>query len=160
MPELKKVPVILSVLIKQVQKVMDLSTGNEDTTINVDYSKLTIPDYDSEEYGGTIEEFYAALAKSAEELVSPVQKRIDALLKFATAENYQNAKTSALATGNFLTSDLKGRIVQVMRGNQAFVELSAKECFERWKIGFMAKKAGAIKVLDLAKTMGEFGDDL
>jgi hypothetical protein len=40
------------------------------------------------------------------------------------------------------------------------VDLSAKDCFERWKAGYLAKKAGALKILDVAKSLGDFGDDL
>lgn len=157
---LKKQPEVLVQDLKQVQKVMDLATGSEDATITVVCKRYAAPVYDEKEYGGTEAEFEAALFKAATELVQPVSKQIESFLYRATQDSYQAGKTEALAAGNFLTSDLKGRIVQVMRGNQAFVDLTAKECFERWKAGYAAKKAGATKVLETAKALGDFGDDL
>jgi hypothetical protein len=144
----------------QQQKVMDLESGREDATIEVKMTKYTAPEYDSAKYDLTEEEFNAAVMEKAAELIQPASARLAAFLNYATSASYQAGKAAALATGNYLSSDLKARIVQVMRGNQSFVDLSAKDCFERWKAGYLAKKAGALKILDVAKSLGDFGDDL
>lgn len=157
---LTKNPEIVVTDLAQTQKVMDLANGNEDASIEIKQKKFAAPAYDAEIYGGTEDEFNEALLTAASEIVSPAASRITALLSFATSQSYQAAKTEALSKGEYLTSDLRARIVQVMRGNKDFVDVSASDCFKRWKAGFAAKKTGAVKILDMAKTMGEFGDDL
>lgn len=151
---------ILKTVLKQKQKVMDLETGNEGAEIELVYPKYLAPEYDATKFPGTAEEFEKAVLENAMALVSPISEQIKSFLNYATSAGYQTAKTAALATGNYLSSDLKARIIQVMRGNQAFAELPAKECYDRWKAGFMAKKVGAFKVLETAKALGDFGDDL
>lgn len=152
---------IITQTTKQQQKVMDLETGKEDATIEVVMTKYIAPEYDATKFSPlTASEFESVLAERSAELIQPVSAQIAAFLNAATSASYQAGKTAALATGNYLTAELKARIIQVMRGNQAFVELSAKDCFERWKAGFMAKKTGAFKVLETAKALGDFGDDL
>lgn len=155
MPLSKAVSIIVTD-VSQTQKVMDLATGNEDAQITVAQKRYFAPEYDAKEYGGTPEEFSQAVLEAASELVTPQAKQIQALLNYATSQSYQEGKAAALATGNFLTQDLKARIVQVMRGNQAFVDDSASDCFKKWKVAFAEKKAGAIKILDIAKTIGDF----
>lgn len=158
-PETAKieVPQIFITSLKPKQKVLNLADGAE-AEIEVISKKYEAPAY-SEKYG-TVEQFEKALFHEAAKLVQPVGKQIDAFLKMATAESYQAGKAEALAKGDYLTSELRGKIVQVMRGNQAFVDLSAKDCFDRWMAGYLAKKPGAYKVLDTAKALGDFGDDL
>jgi hypothetical protein len=155
-----KVVSIKATVTKQQQKVMDLESGKEDATIEVSMTKYTAPEYDATTFDGTEAEFNEAVITAASELIQPPAARLAAFLNYATSASYQAGKAAALATGNFLTSDLKARIVQVMRGNQAFVDMSAKDCFERWKTGYLAKKTGALKILDVAKSLGDFGDDL
>lgn len=154
---LKAVEIVVSD-VSQTIKVMDLKTGNEEFGLVVKQSKFAAPVYSVEEYGGTPELFEEALFAAACQLVSPRPKQIDALLYRATQESYQSGKSAALATGEFCTQDLKQKIVQVMRGNAHYVENSASECFSKWKAGFAAKKPGALKILDLAKSFGDFGD--
>lgn len=156
---LTKTPVITVTAVSLNQKVMDLATGNEDATVTINQQKYSAPEYDAEVYGGTVEEFNDAVYAAALEVVSPVTKRTDALLYRATQESYQSGKAAALSGGNFLTQDLKTRIVQVLRGNQAYADAKASDAFLAWKTAFMAKKAGAIKVLDIAKTIGDFDLD-
>lgn len=150
-------PTIIATAIAQTQKVMNLDNGDEDATIKLAMTRYSFKPYDpKDETHGTPEQYYGVLFTAAAELIQPVEKQIDALLYRATQDSYQAGKTAALATGNFLSSDLKAKIVQVMRGNQAFAEMSAKECFDYWKDGFSAKKPGAVKVLDTAKALGDF----
>lgn len=160
MPE---TPSIKVTEVTQSQKVLDLATGDEEAIIKVKQNKYEVPAYDSK--FGTTQEFETALFTAAAELIQPKSKQIEALLYRATQDSYQAGKIAAMATGNYLTSDLKAKIVQVMRGNQAFVDLSAKECYERWKSGYMGArgdgpKAGATKVLATAKDLGDGTDEL
>lgn len=157
---LTKNPTILIQTLKQKQKVMDLETGDESAEIELVYDKYVAPEYSAKEYGGSEALFLDALLIAASELVQPVSKQIDAFLTKRQSDNYQVAKAKALSGGNFLTADLKGKIVQVMKGNQAFVDMNAADCFKRWKDGYKAQKAGAFKVLETAKALGDFGDDL
>lgn len=153
--------VILTQALKQQQKVMDLESGKEDATIDVVMTKYIAPDYDSAKFAPLSEqEFEESLFETARSLVQPVAAQIQAFLIKATSDSYQAGKATALAGGDYVTSELKAKIVQVMRGNQNFVDISAKDCFERWKAGYLAKKPGATKVLDTAKALGDFGDDL
>lgn len=154
--ELKKAVEITKQELKQVQKVMDLETGNEDATITIVQTKFVAPAYSEEVYGGTEELFNAELFKAATALIQPISKQVDAMLYRATQDSYQSGKDAALKGGNFLTQDLRGKIVQVMRGSQAFADLSAKDALDYWKKGYMDKKPGAVKVLQTAQALGGF----
>lgn len=137
--------------LEQSPKVLDLTTGAE-TTVKISqdkYSFATIPE------GVDEETFYKDALSEAASLVGSAKDQAVALLAYATSQSYQDGKVKAMASGNYLTSGLKAQIVQVMRGNQAFVDLSAKECFDRWTAGYIAKKPGAAKVLETAKALGE-----
>lgn len=152
---------ILTQVLKQQQKVMDLKSGKEDATIDVVMTKYIAPEYDAKKFEPLSEsEFEESLFEAARSLIEPVADQIQAFLIKATSDSYQAGKAAALAGGDYVTSDLKAKIVQVMRGNQNFTDISAKDCFERWKAGYLAKKPGATKVLDTAKALGDFGNDL
>lgn len=152
---------IINQILKQKQKVLDLETGDDSAEIELVYSKYVSPEYDSAKFSPlTEDEFNAVLLEKAGELISPISNQISAFLAKAQSDGYQAAKQTALSKGNYLTADLKAKIVQVMRGNQAFVELTAADCYKRWRDGYTAKKPGAFKVLETAKALGDFGDDL
>lgn len=156
---LKKTPTItVTPVTFQQSGLMNLANG-EDATISISQTKYFAPEYDEAEYGGTKDEFDSAVYEAALEVVWPTAKRTEALLSKATSDSYQAGKTAALATGNYLTQDLKQRIVQVLRSNQAYADAKASDAFNAWKTAFLAKKAGAVKVLDIAKTIGEFDLD-
>jgi hypothetical protein len=155
MAGLKKVPEIIVMAVSQKQTVMDLETGDEKAEITVAQKRFFAPEYSEKEYGGTEELFEAALFNAATELVSPRSKQIDALLYRATQESYQAGKAVALSAGNYLTKDLAKRIVNIMQGNVAFVDVSASDCLKRWKEGYKAQKPGAIKMLETAKAIGD-----
>lgn len=148
------------------QKVFDLAI-NEESEITVESVRYEAPAYDAKVGGwkngetlvtGTAEEFEAGLLAAASALIQPVSKQIEAFLYRATQESYQDGKTKALSTGNYLTQDLRGKIVQIMRGNNTYADMKATDCFDRWKTGYLAGKPGAIKVLTMAQDFGEFGD--
>lgn len=151
---------VIEQVVKQSQKVLNLETG-EDTQITVVQTKYIAPSYEPKY--GTEAEFETALFDAASSLMGTNAKRIDAFLYRATQDSYQAGKTAALSAGKFLTSDLKARIIQVMRGNVAFAEASAKDCYDRWVSGYLGTrgegaKNGATKVLRAAEDMGDFGD--
>jgi hypothetical protein len=147
-------PTIQIQKITQTQKVTDLATGVDDFPIELKYEKYTLPSYDPK--FGTENQFLAGLFTAVQNLVADKTTQLEALLYRATQDSYQNGKAAALSTGEYLTSELKAKIVQVMKSNQAFMELTAKECVDKWKAGFIAKKPGALKILDTAKALGDF----
>lgn len=55
---------------------------------------------------------------------------------------------------------LRSRIVAVMRMNKSLARVSAKECFDRWKAGYLAIRPGAVTVLDRAKLLRDDSYDL
>ena len=66
----------------------------------------------------------------------------------------------ALAGGDYVTAELKAAIVQLLRGNQNFVDFNAKECFERWQGAMLdtanpKRQAGARRLLVTAKNVAE-----
>jgi len=131
------------------QKVMNLDT-NEETEITVTSQRFEAPDYDEALYAST-EEFETDLLHTVMALVTPKAKQIEAFLKYATSESYQSGKSAALATGNFMSSELRGRLVQIMRGNNAFAEMSASDAYKYWLNGYKEKKPGALKLLKTAQ---------
>jgi hypothetical protein len=48
----------------------------------------------------------------------------------------------------------------VIRRSEKFVALSATECFNRWKEGYLAQTAGAVKVREDARKLGDLDPDL
>lgn len=147
---------ITSTILKQTQKWLNLETGVDDESVEITQTKYAAPTYSEKEYGGTEELFKQELLSAAQLLIQPIDRQIDALLYRATQDSYQAGKEVAMSKGNFLTPDLRGKIVQVMRGSQAFADMSAKEALEYWKAGYMAKKPGALKVLQTAQALGGF----
>lgn len=146
-------PLVLKVTdLKPKQKVLNLET-NEDAEIEVISQRFELPKYDAAVHG-TRADFARSAMLAASALVQPVEQQIDALLYRATQNSYQAGKATALASGNFLTQDLRTNIVQIMKGNNAYADFSASECFNKWKAGFAEKKPGAIKVLTMAQDMG------
>lgn len=138
--------------LKPQQPVLNLDT-NEDVKITVESKRYELPKYDSKIHG-TKEQFVAAAMKAAQVLVHPVEKQIDALLYRATQESYQAGKAAALATGNYLTQDLRTNIAVIMQANVAYADLKASDCVVKWREGHKAGKAGAAKILAMAQAMG------
>lgn len=129
---------------KQKQTVLDLKT-NEDAEIVVITKKIV---WKAEV---TAEQKIRVL----HELVSPVEKRVEALEKFFASESYNASKNDALSKGDFLTQALKSKLVQRLQMNPVFEEMGAREIYNRWLKGFQEKKPGAIKVLAEAKAAME-----
>lgn len=133
--------------LKQSQTVLNLDTL-DDGSITLVYKK-----FDRNEKAPITAQLAAAM-----KLVGSDEKRVEALLKYATSEEYQNAKTKSLAAGNFLTTQLKSRIVGIMQTLPQFDDVKAADCYARWLAGYKAKKESAIKLLDRAKASEEFAD--
>lgn len=156
--QLTKSPVITATVLKPKQKVLNTDTG-ETVDIEIVQTKYTAPSYNEKEYGGTPELFEAAVYEAARSLMPNKAAELQAFLTAATSASYQSGKLAAMAAGPYLGPDLKAKIVQVMKGNQAFADITASECFDRWLAGFKAKKSGAFDVLTKAKSLfGDFGD--
>lgn len=134
------------------QNVLNLET-NEEEKIVVSSNRYELPKYDDKIHG-TKDEYWTAAMVAAQALVNPAEKQIDALLYRATQDSYQAGKATALSAGKFLTQDLKTNIVQIMRGNNAYADMSASDCFAKWKAGYKEQKAGAVKILTMAQDMG------
>lgn len=134
------------------QSVLNLET-NEEEKIVVSSVRYELPKYDSVVHGSP-EEFLNSAMAAAQLLVNPVEKQVDALLYRATQDSYQSGKLAALSAGKYLTQDLRTNIVQIMRGNNAYADMSASDCFVKWKSGYKEQKPGAIKVLTMAQDMG------
>lgn len=47
------------------------------------------------------------------------------------------------------------KTVLVMRQHKPLANLSAKECFDRWRAGYLAERPGAAKLLETAKRLEE-----
>jgi hypothetical protein len=154
-----EIPVILVSEMRPKQAVTDLVSG-KDTNIEVAYSKFSVPVFDAAKHGDDEEKFWGHLFVAARKLVTPVSVQVEALLYRATQDSYQAGKTKALATGDFLTSELRAKIVAVMRGYASYADLSAKDAYERWTDGFRAAKPGALKILVTAKALTGSGEDL
>lgn len=147
--EVKKMNVaIKAVELKQKQSVMDLETGR-DADIELVYSRFVAPEWDGKT--GTEEEHEKALLSEAAKLVPGAMAKVNAFITFAASQSYQNAKREALAKGNYLTQELRSKIVVFMRSMEQFADLSAKDCFERWKAGYLAGKPAAKKILSIVQ---------
>ena len=142
---------LVETLLKQKQSFLNLDSG-EDDEITVTTKKYTVPD------GMDV----AAAMKQAQTLVQPVERQLAALLKFAESESYQESKNSALTKGNYLTSGIKSKLVQILQTSDTFANMKAKDVFERWYTGYKSadvkKKAAANKVLDRARASEEYDD--
>lgn len=143
------VPAVESTELKPKQTVLNLDTFvEEDVT-------LSYPRY-SLNKKATVQEQLKELLK----LATPEEKRVQALLYGLNNWEYTEAKTRALAADgkNYLTTQLRSKISQVMGQLEAYEALSAKECFERWLAAYKIKKPSAIKLLERIKATEEFGD--
>lgn len=162
--------------LKPKQNVLDLET-NEDAAIEVKSVRYEAPVFQTgktpESTGwtctidgkpqfvpGTAEEFEQALYNAAEALIQPRSKQIEAFLYRATQESYQAGKAAALAAGNYLTQDLRKRIVSIMSMMNAYAEVSASDCYKRWLSGYKEGKPGALKLLKMAQDQTDEVDDL
>jgi hypothetical protein len=134
-------------LVKQTQKCLNLDT-QEDADITVVTKK----------YGVPLGMEPSTALKLASGLFANQQALIAALLKRAEQISYQESKDAALASGNFLSSQLKSKIVGIMSSSDSFAEVSAKECFARWLAGYKDGKKSAVTLLERAKASEEFSD--
>ena len=71
-------------------------------------------------------------------------------------EQFENQKLTEVIDG--IDGDLRSKIVKIMRMNKALAKISARECFERWKAGYMEQRTGALKILERAITIRNMPD--
>lgn len=76
--------------------------------------------------------------------------QIDALCAALKSQSYQVAKATAMGD-KYLDSNLRTRIVTIMKGTEQFGSLTAGECYERWVSGYKLKKPGAMRILEQAQ---------
>ena len=151
MTEQKNVEPLLITDLKQSQTVLDLDT-QADASITLIYKKYDVnPE-------APIDKVLTALNR----VVSPEQKRAEALARYATSEGYQTAKAAALAKGNYLTTQLRSKITARMQLVDAYSELSASDCFKKWLTAYKDTtntkgNASAKKLLELVKAEEDFG---
>jgi len=137
---------------KQKQNVLNLDT-NDDSEIAVITKKIVWLPFVSEDGKVSTESTTAQKMAALETLISPEEKKVIALERFYTSETYNESKAAALASGNFLTQQLRSAIVGLMQQNANFSELSAKDCFDRWSKGYKDGKAGPKQYLEQAKKL-------
>lgn len=125
--------------------VLNLETGADDN-LEIKQKKWVLRKYD-ESKDGPRDQFLKLALGEAVKLVQPIERQIDALLTFATAQSYQEGRAAALAKGNFLVPELRRKIVDFMRTMPKFAELKATAAFDLWKEGYKAKKPGAMRIL-------------
>lgn len=130
--------------VKQPQTVTDLDSG-ADSKITVEYQRYVLNPKSTSTVDEQLEE---ALA-----LVQPKDNQVDALLKYATNASYTAGKNAALAGGNYLTPELRRKIVTLLSDHPNFAELSAKDIGDRWLAGYKAKSPKAIEWLNRAKQL-------
>ncbi|MGB8840048.1 MAG: hypothetical protein WCC64_03155 [Aliidongia sp.] len=83
-------------------------------------------------------------------LLGDVPAQTSALCAALKSASYQVAKAAAMGD-KYLDSNLRTKIVQIMKGTEQFGALDAKECYDRWVSGYKAKKPGAMKILEQAQ---------
>lgn len=154
---LEVAPIVNISEVKLKQSVLNLDT-NKDEDIEFKQSRYTVRDFDPKT-DGDIATFTKKVLSEVSKLVQPVENQIQALLNYATSQSYQTGRAAALAGGKYLTQELRSKIVVFMRAQPQFSDLSAKDAFARWQEGFVAKKAGAIKILAIVSAdSNEFSD--
>jgi hypothetical protein len=139
--------------LKPKQKFINLDTGNLDQ-IEVKSYKYDLVPFDPKVHG-TKEEYFKHAARYAAQLVHPIDKQVEAFLKYATSESYQAGKTAALQGGNFLTPEVKSTIGDILKAKTQFADLTKGECYERWEAGYKEKKPAALAILKQAQDMQE-----
>ncbi len=133
--------------LKQKQNVLNLD-NLEDSEIEVVTKKYIVPK------GMSVDEAMEAIFS----IVTPKEKQLQALLKFAESESYQASKAAAMSGGNYLTPQLRTKIVNTLSNIDAFAEMSAKDIFGRWLTGYKEGKPSAKKLLDQVRALEEFAD--
>lgn len=136
---------------KQKQEILNLDSG-KDEEITVFQATYIVPDFNPEIHG-TLEAYESTKLKAAQSLVQPANKQADALLKYAASEVYAQSKREALASGNFMSAELRSVLITGLKARPAFSKMTAKEVFERWMKGFQSGVPQTKKYLEDAKVI-------
>lgn len=141
------------------QSVLNLETGSEEK-IEFKQQRFVLRDYDPKVDGDSKVVYLENALGKLQEMVQPPSEQIEALCAYLTSQSYQSGKKSALATGKYLTQEIRSRITTYMKGLAQFEKLSASEAFEKWSAGYAAQKPGALKILDAvtAQDTEDFSD--
>jgi len=127
-------PKIKEQKIPQKLTVSDLDSG-EDTQVTNNYIKYSAPSYDKK--FGTVEQFTAVLLKLASDLVQPVSEQVEALLYRATQNSYQAGKVAAFAAGNYLSPELKAKVIEIITSSSPkYATAKGSVVFDAWKAAF------------------------
>lgn len=147
--ETKKASLIETSVVKQKQKLVNLSTGQQDD-VEITYTKFSPVAFDPKVHGSDKGKFLHQVLADAQKMVQPIDSQIEALLKFAGSESYDAGKTKALAGGNYLTQEIRSAIVEYLRMYPSFAEKSAKDIFDGWLGHYTGSDA---KLKKLAQTV-------
>lgn len=153
--------VLKTTALKPKQKFLNIDTGEYDD-LEVKSVRYELPNFDRKDAaknGYTEEQFEEALYNAVLSLVSPRSEQIKALGNYATSKSYQDGKAAALASGNYLTSDVMDNICGIMSAMPQFAELKKSEMKDRWLAGFRAGKEGPKKILADALRTAEYPAD-
>lgn len=145
--EVKKVEVFKKTEMKPKQSLLNLDTNSEQD-VEIKYNIFSVNDPPD---NVKPEDWEKTVLVELHKMVKPQSEMIRALIEFVNRREYQNGKTKAMESGNFVTQALRSSIVGILKSTAKFADSSAKETYEAWLEGYKKKAAGAIKVLQLAK---------
>ena len=157
-PEVKSGPEVKPISVKVLkpkQTYLDLDTM-ADAEVQLVYN----------EYGINPSADFAAVMDAAKALCQPEVEQVKAFIRYANGKAYQDAKTAALAKGNYMSQALRSALTDIMSKIDAFSERKAGENFTYWQEAFTAtdnpsRQAKARKLLDRARQqieLSEFAD--
>lgn len=129
--------------VKQPVTVIDLNTG-EETKVTIEYNRYSAKS-----------PITLATLEAAKELVGNEENQAAAFIAYASSQSYQVGKVAAFSGGNYLTPELKSRIVAIVKQLNTFADVSAKDCYTRWLAGYKAKKTQALQFLADAQAQEE-----
>jgi hypothetical protein len=137
--------IITSKELKPKQEILDLASM-ANTNIQLFYKEFSVnPDAPQE----------LVLAAVAD-LVSPDSERVKAFVRYANAQQYQEAKKKALAGGDYMSPQLRSALTGIMAGIEAFADRTAADNFTYWQEAYKdtanaVRQGKARKLLDRAR---------
>ena len=140
--------------LKPSQKVFDLKS-NQEVTLEFEHATY-LPNLAADADDSTVRKAIAEAVK----LFADSRAVFIALLDRARNARYTEAKEAALAKGEYLTRELLSRCVELGRSMvPQWADKTASETAQAFKAALAQKKAGALKILAIAKSeSGEFAD--
>lgn len=157
----QKVESVPPVVEKPVEIIEALSTKNlkpKQPWLNLDTFEDEEVTLEYKEYGLNSKASSKAQYEALDSMVQPESEKAKAYLIFINKREYANAKAKVLASGNYMTPQLKSTITGFMQLVEAYSTLKGSECFDRWLAGYKAKKQSAITFLERARATEELSD--